>query len=84
MRGMLQVPVGAREVLKRRSPRHVMQQKTQEVPLPLRGLHTVHVVDMQQTWRLCAECPLLFLLFPCGIAWKVMVKRVESQTQGSG
>jgi hypothetical protein len=42
---MLQVHVGAREVLERRSPKHVMLQKTQEVPLPLGGLHKVHVVD---------------------------------------
>jgi hypothetical protein len=75
------MPIDAREVLKRHSPRHVMQQKTQEVPLPLGGLHKVHVADRQQTWRLCAECPLLFLLFPCGNAWKVMVKHVESQAQ---
>ncbi len=58
-----------------------MQQKTQEVPLPLGRLHKVHATDRQQTWRLCAECPLFFLLFPCGNAWKVMVKRVESQVQ---
>ncbi len=75
------MPVGACEVFKRRSPTHVMQQKTQEVPLPLRGLHKVHAADRQQTWRMCAECPLLFLLFPFGNAWKVMVKRVESQAQ---
>ncbi len=78
---MLQVPVGACEVLKRRSPRHVMQQKTQETPPPFGGLHTVHAINKQQTWHPCAECPLLFLLFPCGNAWKVMVKRVESQAQ---
>jgi hypothetical protein len=54
-----------------------MQEKTQEVPPPLEGLHKVHATDRQQTWRLCAECPLLFLLFPCGNAWKVMVKHVE-------